>query len=232
MRSGDTPSMASRLTSWPAWALALACTLAHADDDLAQDLAQVQRHWRAGEVRAALSYAHLTAGEHPDSMEALAWLALIEDRVGQADSAMARLSQALKDRPGDDQLRSALARLTKDRKGCAASLRLRGVDAGRFIPGRPAFALMAASGGPRLVPGLVTSGTDANHARFSAASGLGAWQLLVFDASGRLIAEGDDPQALRVLAPTKTPMPAKPGMGAEELLETLLPNVVQDQPCG
>ncbi|RQP21952.1 tetratricopeptide repeat protein [Albitalea terrae] len=210
----------------------MACTLAHADDDLVQDLAQVQRHWQAGEVRAALSYAHLTSGEHPDSMEALAWLVMIEDRMGQADSAMSRLLQALKERPRDEHLRTALTRLVKDRKGCTATLRAAGIETGRFIPGRQAFALVPAAGRPRLVPGLLTSGTDGDHARFSASSVVGTSAMLVFDTAGRLIAEGDDPQALRVLAPMKTPMPVKPGMGAEELYETLLPNVIQDQPCG
>jgi hypothetical protein len=227
--------MDCRLISLSACVLALACTLAYADDDLASDLAQVQRHWQAGEVRAALSYAHLTSGEHPDSMEALAWLVMIEDRVGQADSAMSRLLQALKERPRDEHLRSAMTRLVKDRKGCAAHLRATGIETGRLIPGRRAFALVPASGRPRLVPGLVTSGSDADHARFSAASAMEASAMLVFDATGRLIAEGSDPQDLHVLspaAPMKPPMPARPGMGAEELYETLLPNVVQDQPCG
>src|SRR5437763_17204894 len=73
-------------------------------DDLAQDLAIVQTHWQAGEVRAALSHAHLTAGEHPESMEALAWLALILDRVGQAQAALDMLRQAMAVHPQDRHL--------------------------------------------------------------------------------------------------------------------------------
>jgi len=55
--------------------------------------------------------------------------------------------------------------------------------------------------------------------------------MLVVDASGHLVAQGDDPQNLQVAAPGMAPMASSRSMGAEELYERLLPNVVQDQPC-
>jgi len=199
-------------------------------DDLEQDLAIVRAHWQAGEVRAALSHAHLTAGEHPDSTEAVAWLAMILDRVGQAQAAMDTLRRALAMHPQDKHLIAAMQRLQADRQGCSATLDARNIEAGRFIPGRHAYALAAASGRPRLVPGLITRGNDAMHARFSASQVL-VRPMLVVDAGGHLVAQGSDPQNLQVAAPDMAPTPAARSMSAEELYERLLPNVVQDQPC-
>jgi len=199
-------------------------------DDLDQDLAIVRAHWQAGEVRAALSHAHLTAGEHPDSTEAVAWLAMILDRVGQSQAALDTLHQATLAHPDDKHLSSAMQRLQTDRQGCAARLHASHVEAGRFVPGRQAYALVAASGRPRLVPGLLTRGDDALHARFAASQTV-KQPMLVVDASGHLVAQGDDPQNLQVAAPGMAPMASSRSMGAEELYERLLPNVVQDQPC-
>jgi len=199
-------------------------------DDLDQDLAIVRAHWQRGEVRAALSHAHLTAGEHADSTEAVAWLAMILDRVGQSQAALDTLRQAMLAHPDDKVLAAAMQRLRADRQGCAARLQASHVEPGRFVPGRQAYALVAASGRPRLVPGLLTRGGDALHARFAASQPV-KQPMLVVDASGHLVAQGDDPQNLLIAAPGMAPMPASHSMGAEELYERLLPNVVQDQPC-
>lgn len=210
--------------------LAPVSSLATDTDDLEQDLAIVRTHWQAGEVRAALSHAHLTAGEHPESMEAVAWLVLILDRVGQAQAALDTLQQAMVLHPQDKQLGAAMQRLQSDREGCAVALQAKGIEAGRFIPGRQAYALVAARGRPRLVPGLLTRGKDALHARFSASVPI-TQPMIVVDAAGHLVAQGGDPQDLQIAAPDMAPTPATRSMSAEELYERLLPNVVQDQPC-
>lgn len=219
------------LAAAAAIAAAQLTSLAQPHDDLGADLAAVRTHWQAGEVRAALAYAHLVAGEHPDSTEALAWLVLIEDRVGQGAVATVRLRDALRVRPADEHLQRAMRRLTKDREGCAATLRITRGEPGRFTPGRPAFALTAASGGPRLVPGLLTSGDDDTHARFDATPTIGMRSMLVFDSAGRLVAQGRDPSRLMLSSGGAALTPPSRGMSAEELYERLLPNVVQDADC-
>jgi len=89
-------------------------------EDTAAEIALLRGLWQRGAAREALAYAHLVAGEHPESMEALAWLVRIEDRMGQHDAAMKRLAEATAARPGDRTLADAHAALQGDAPASAA----------------------------------------------------------------------------------------------------------------
>jgi len=283
----------------------------HSGEETSAEIGVVRSHWQAGEVRKALAYAHLVSGEHPESMEALAWVALIEDRVGQADAAMARLKQALLQRPDDRHLQRAIASLQGDRGSAdvaprfavglvidagrrvlvpwhsaevpeglcmlrasdgrarravveamdadagiavmrllqSMSLPDAGLATARFTPGRPAFMLVPVageSGRPRLVPGLLTSGVDAEHARFASRQQVMAASVLVFDDAARLVAYGSDAKGADLTLSTmaraqraavrggsvQSPTAAPQKLSSEELYERLLPRLVQVGACG
>jgi len=89
-------------------------------EDTAAEIALVRGLWQRGAAREALAYAHLVAGEHPDSMEALVWLVRIEDRMGQHEAAMKRLAEAMAAHPDDRTLAGARDALQGDAPASAA----------------------------------------------------------------------------------------------------------------
>jgi Tfp pilus assembly protein PilF len=64
-----------------------------ADHGPEADLGQVRADMLAGEFRRASAFALLVSGEHPDSTEALALGAFLEERAGQVERALAFLEQ-------------------------------------------------------------------------------------------------------------------------------------------
>jgi hypothetical protein len=103
------------LSMWPLWSAAAATPAPPLDDDAATEIGIVRSRWQAGAVREALAMAHLVSGEHPESMEALSWLVLIEDRLGQREAAMKRLSAARALHPQDPHLLLIAARIGRER---------------------------------------------------------------------------------------------------------------------
>jgi len=61
----------------------------------------VRASLQAGEFRKAMSFANLTAGEHPESAEAQALLAFLNDRTGRTEQALAALKTLEVARPNE-----------------------------------------------------------------------------------------------------------------------------------
>jgi trypsin-like peptidase/tetratricopeptide repeat protein len=68
-------------------------SLTRQGESLEAELGLVKAELRAGRFRSAVSWATLTAGEHPDSAEAAALLAYITDRAARTELALAALAK-------------------------------------------------------------------------------------------------------------------------------------------
>ena len=79
------------------------------------DIGQVRADLLAGEFRRASAFALLVSGEHPDSTEALAIGAFLEERAGQTDRAVDFLKKSLAKSPDSVPLVGALAEILIDR---------------------------------------------------------------------------------------------------------------------
>jgi hypothetical protein len=75
--------------------------LAQRGESLEAELGLVRASLQAGEFRKAMSFANLTAGEHPDSAEAQALLAFLNDRTGRTEQALATLKTLETARPNE-----------------------------------------------------------------------------------------------------------------------------------
>ena len=128
------------------------------------DIGQVRADLLAGEFRRASAFALLVSGEHPDSTEALAIGAFLEERAGQTDRAVDFLKKSLAKSPDSVPLVGALAEILIDRG--------RYQDATQILDGwirahraQPEIALLRA----RVMPTSgVASGTRAGEGRWPA----------------------------------------------------------------
>lgn len=76
-------------------------TLSQQGESLEAELGLVRASLQAGEFRKAVSFANLTAGEHPESAEAQALLAYLNDRTGRTEQALATLKALESARPDE-----------------------------------------------------------------------------------------------------------------------------------
>jgi len=90
-------------------------TLTRQGESLEAEIGLVRASLQAGEFRKATSWATLVAGEHTDSVEAIALLAYLHDRAGYTEQALATLKQLRKDQPNDPLAAAALATVLIDR---------------------------------------------------------------------------------------------------------------------
>ncbi len=86
------------------------------------ELGQIRARLLNGSFREALAFANLVVGEHTDFPPAIALLALIEDRSGHMETAIARLEAALQRWPESDALLGALAEILIDRGDVTKSI--------------------------------------------------------------------------------------------------------------
>ena len=75
--------------------------LAQQGESLEAEVGLIRASLQAGEFRKAVAYANLTAGEHPESGEAPALLAFLNDRAGRTEQAVAALKKLQSTRPDD-----------------------------------------------------------------------------------------------------------------------------------
>jgi len=174
----------------PSWAAPPRGEEHHSAEDTAAEIALVRGLWQRGAAREALAYAHLVAGEHPDSMEARAWLVRIEDRMGQHDAAMKRLAEATAARPGDRTLADARAALQGDAPASSVGL--------LFDRGDRVLLPWAARGE---LPAWFSVVSSDGHARRAVVEGADAQaDLLVLRLLGSLPASGEAPRHARLVA--------------------------------
>lgn len=102
---GATPSLEAAAQALRDGDAARAATLyeglAQRGESLEAELGLVRASLQAGEFRKALSFANLTAGEHPESAEAQALLAFLNDRTGRTEQALATLKTLESARPNE-----------------------------------------------------------------------------------------------------------------------------------
>jgi len=89
--------------------------LAQQGESLEAELGLVRAALHAGQFRKAMSWATLTAGEHKDSVEAIALLAYLHDRIGHTDEALRSLKQLRAAQPQSALAVAAYADILIDR---------------------------------------------------------------------------------------------------------------------
>ena len=99
-------------------------TLAQQGESLEAEIGLVRASLQAGEFRKAMSFANLTAGEHPDSVEAAALLAYLNDRVGRTEQALEALKRLEASHPDEQSALAAHADILIDRLAPAQALSL------------------------------------------------------------------------------------------------------------
>jgi S1-C subfamily serine protease/thioredoxin-like negative regulator of GroEL len=110
---------------------------------VAAELGQVRADLQAGEFGRAKAFATLFAGEHRNSPEALALHALLEDRTGQTERALAALRAARAKAPDDVALLGAYAEILIDRGGLREAVSALDAWIGRNRPRGDVYALRA-----------------------------------------------------------------------------------------
>lgn len=107
------------------------------------ELGQVRAYLEGGDFRQAVAFANLVAGEHAESMAALALLAYIEDRGGQTERALARLRAARAAAPDDVALLGSMAEILIDRGAAAQAIAALDAWIARSPPQGDIYALRA-----------------------------------------------------------------------------------------
>ena len=107
------------------------------------EVGQIRAYFQAGDVRHAIAFGNIVAGEHPDFMEAQALLAWYEDRVGHTEHALAKLHESLAKQPEDIALLAALAEILIDRGMAAEAIKTMDAWINRNPPSGSIYRLRA-----------------------------------------------------------------------------------------